>query len=192
MRKSSSANAAKIARADVVADKLKQVAGLTPEAQNYERGMIEYAQIIKSTIEKGTLAEKIDVERALLERDLLSAAGNPKLLKEAEEAIANFTAGMVVYDRLTTEPAEYRKYAAGFMPKHKMPGGIPKDELHEVLKNQNSREAQRDASRHNTEGEEALVKARKALLASIAHDYKYVQGVVLAGGDPPQGTIRGG
>ncbi len=56
MRKSSSGNAAKIARADAVADKLKQVAGLTPEAHNYERGMIEYAQIIKSTIETGTLS----------------------------------------------------------------------------------------------------------------------------------------
>ena len=69
--------------------------------------------------------------------------------------------------------------------------GIPKDEMHKVLKSQNSREAQRDASRHNTAGEEALVKARKVLLASIARDYKYVQGVVLAGGEPPQGTIRG-
>ena len=191
MRKSSSGNAAKIARADAVADKLKQVAGLTPEAHNYERGMIEYAQIIKSTIETGTLAEKIDVERALLERDLLSAADNPKLLKEAEEAIANFTAGMVVYDRLTTEPEEYRRYAAGFMPRSKTSDGIPKDEMHKVLKSQNSREAQRDASRHNTAGEEALVKARKVLLASIARDYKHVQGVVLAGGEPPQGTIRG-
>ena len=97
---------------------------------------------------------------------------------------------MVVYDRLTTEPEEYRRYAAGFMPRSKTPDGIPKDEMHKVLKSQNSREAQRDASRHNTAGEGALVKARKVLLASIARDYKYVQGVVLAGGEPPVGTVR--
>jgi hypothetical protein len=176
---------------DIVSYKLKQIVELTREAQNYNEGMIEYAQVIESIIKTGTLAEKIETEQALQERDRLSATGNPKLVEEAEAAIVNFKAGMVVYDRLTTEPEEYRKYAAGFAPRHKTSGGIPKDEMHYILKSQLSREEQRDASRHNTPGEEALVKAREALLASILRDYQHVQEIVLAGGAPPPEAVRG-
>ncbi len=178
MRKSPS-QSEKITMADTFAEKLKQAASQTREAQDYNRGMIKYAQLIHSIIKKGTLAEKIETEQALQERDRVNAGDNPKLLKEAEDAIVNFRAGMVVYDRLTTEPAEYRKYAAGFMPKHKTPDGIPKDEMRNVLKSQNSRESQRDSSRHNTEGEEALVAARRALIASILRDYTTLQKTVL-------------
>lgn len=189
-RKPSPTIAEKITRADAVAETAKRVAGQTREAQNYDAAMCKYAQTIRTIIEKGTLAEKVEVERTLLERDLFNANDDPRLVKEAEEAIANFKAGMVVYDRLTTEPEEYRKYADGFMPKHRTPEGVPKDEMHNVLRSQNSRESQRDSSRHNTDGEEALVAVRKVLLAAIERGYAHIQETVLAGGEPPEGAAR--
>ncbi len=90
MRNPLSENAMNIALADALADKLKHAAEQTPEARGYNRAMINYANIVKSVTKTGTLAEKIEVERALLERDLLNAGADQKLRKEAESAIANF------------------------------------------------------------------------------------------------------
>ncbi len=96
----------------------------------------------------------------------------------------------MVYELLTTEPKRYRIFAKGFMQKNRLPGGIPKDEFHKVLKSQISREAMLDSSRHNTTGEEALFNARMILLSAIIKDYLSVQETVIGGGDPPEGAAR--
>ncbi len=187
------ANLAKrIALSDYLSNQLLRTREETREAAEYNQNLKNYAQFIGDIAAKGTLADKIEAEIALQERDLLHAenTGNPVHIKEAEAARIDFRAGLVVYDRLAGNPQQYREYAEGFMQKNRFSGGVPKDEFHNVLKSQNSREAMRDGSRHNTAGEEALVKARKILLAAILEDYTRAQEIVIGGGEPPKGTAR--
>ncbi len=178
--------------ADILAKNLLDAREESREAMDYNKGMLAYAQILNDISRNGTLAEKIEAEITLQERDLEHAEsiGSVRLVREAKAAMVDFKAGLVVYDRLTRDPKQYRNYAEGFMTKHRLLNGVPKDELHNVLKSQISRETIRDSSRHNTTGEEALVAARKVLIAAILDDYTRVQEVVVGGGEPPEGTVR--
>ncbi len=180
----------RIAHTDDIAHSLQIAHNQSREARNYNQALLKYAEIITAIAETGTLGDKMDAEIALQARDLRKAQDmKPEFVKQAQDGIANFKAALLVYDKLTARPAEYRRHAEEFLPKEK-PHGIPVDSMRKALASQNSREGNRDTSVNDLPGEEALFAARKALLSAIAREYKQVQEIVMAGGNPPPGSKR--
>lgn len=180
----------RIAHTDDIAYSLQIAHNQSREAQNYNQALLKYAEIINAIAKTGTLGDKINAEIALQARDLRKAQDmKPEFVKQAQDGIANFKAALLVYDKLTANPAEYRQHAEEFLPKEK-PQGLPVDSMRKALASQNSREGNRDKSINDLPGEDALFTARKSLLSAIIREYKKVQKIVLAGDAPPSGSER--
>ncbi len=71
----------RIYRADLLVNELLKSREQSREAREYNAGMSAYANIIEDIARHGALAEKIEAEIALQERDFDNArqAGNPRL-----------------------------------------------------------------------------------------------------------------
>ncbi len=181
----------RIVHAETVSLFTKKVLEKSREALDYDNAMYNYARIIAAVTQNGTLGEKVDAAIALQAQDLRKAMDRDRqeYILQARDAITNFDAALNIFDKLTADPAWYREYAAGFLPKNRR-HGLPYDEFLQALASQNSREGNRDTSINTLPGEEALYDARKSLIAAIMREYGTVQESVLAGGDPPSTSGR--
>ncbi len=184
---------AEIAHAESLMTFFKRTLEQSREAHDYNGALFNHANAIKTIVRSGTLGEMVDAAIALQNQDAVKAADKDKqtYIKQADDAITNFKAALKVYDKLTTDPAWYREYADGFLPKNKS-HGLPNDDFRQAIASQNSREGNRDTSINNLPGDKAIFDARRALLAAILREYQKVQAVVLAGDEPPPGSMRTG
>ncbi len=191
MRRKKRTPGERIAHAQTISLFAKKSLEQSREALDYDTAMRNYADIVADVTKTGTLGEKVDVAIALQHQDLRKALDKdrPEYIQQANEALANFDAALHIFDKLTADPAWYREYAAGFLPKNRR-HGLPYDEFLQALASQNSREGGRDTSIHSMPGEEALYDARRILIADLMRHYGTVQESVLAGGEPPEGSER--
>ena len=145
------------------------------------RACVAEAKAIKAVVSEGSLAEKIELECQLQQRDLQKYAASPADEKKIKQGLKDMEAGLASYADLTERPRAYKKQASHYTDRNRDAKlDVPKDGMRYAIASQITRLQNRQSLQLSDE-EKNLLAARRALVHAIQEDYSSLQQEVVHG-----------